>query len=110
MIVKNTVPTWYWKRGLHDAEIVDVGEKYDRENVNMLITIDSQFAMFESTIESIELVNYDCDCDLNFMKDCIWIDDELTMNDKGYRLKITLQKGREFFDVIVTFERAIVVG
>lgn len=110
MIIKDVIPQWYWTRGLHDAEIVDVCEKYDRENVNMLITLDSRFAMFESTIESIELVNYECDCDLNFMKDCIWIEDQLLLDDGGYTLNVTLQKGSEFFDVQITFENAIVIG
>ena len=61
------LPVWYWKRGIHDAEILDVWElengvdkkrgKYYRNC--LVLSLDSSGAIYETDIKKIIFYNYE---------------------------------------------------
>lgn len=83
-------PEWYWKNGLHDAQILSVGAvelAVDWSSAHPLhncleICLDATGALFDSKVKKILLYNYKIktpDVDLNILDRPFWINDELTL-------------------------------
>ena len=61
------LPVWYWKRGIHDAEILDVWERetgFDktrgkRYRTCLVLSLDSSGAIYETDIKKIIFYNYE---------------------------------------------------
>lgn len=112
-------PDWYWKYGLHDAEILSVSEieltpdwksKHPRRNC-LKIHLDSSDAMSERNICMIRLYNYKIktpELDLNNLEHTWWISDTLTqLPNNHFLLEIcieTVRGKRKQFMFAVEFE------
>ena len=110
-------PDWYWKYGLHDAEILSVSEleltpdwKSERPRWNCLeICLDSSGAMYETDICKICLYNYKIktpDTNINELEKPWWIGDTITrLQDDRYLLEITIETAHgEHKQFAVAFE------
>lgn len=61
------LPAWYWKRGIHDAEILDVWERetgFDKTRGKryrncLVFSLDSSGAIYETDIKKIIFYNYE---------------------------------------------------
>ncbi len=96
------MPAWYWSRGLHDAEIMEVSEltlpvdwKAGVRRWNCLsLRLDCRGALFETDIRHIHFHNYKIllgDLRLLCEPHTWWISDRLATDEKGYRLIITFE-------------------
>lgn len=64
---KKKLPAWYWKRGIHDAEILDVWERetgFDKTRGKhykncLVLTLNSSGAIYETDIKKIIFYNYE---------------------------------------------------
>ena len=64
---KKKLPAWYWKRGIHDAEILDVWERetgFDKTRGKryrncLVFSLDSSGAIYETDIKKIIFYNYE---------------------------------------------------
>lgn len=98
--------TWYWTKGLHDADIIDALEtnlEYDYTLKNPIrncleLIIDSKHAMFETSIKGIKFYNFKILSDLTSPKGIWWLKDELKEVDGKFVLTITGHQ-REVFSV-----------
>ena len=110
-------PDWYWKHGLHDAEILSISElefipDYIEKNpgFNCLeIALNSKNAIYERDIQTIRLYNYKIktpDVKLNCADKRWWISDAIKdLNNQQYSLDIEIESAsgsRDHF--IVEFE------
>ncbi len=115
-------PDWYWKYGLHDAEVLSVSEKElipdykDRQpKYNcMEICLDCKNALYERDIEKILLYNYKIktpDFDVKTLGKAWWMDDSLKEQKKGYYLsEIEVETAdSERIDFTVSYESAEVI-
>ncbi len=90
-------PAWYWKYGLHDAEIISVSEvelipdyhkKKPKRNC-LEIYLDSRNALYERDIEKILLYNYKIktpDFDVKTLEKTWWMGDSLEKQKNGHYL------------------------
>lgn len=114
-------PDWYWKRGLHDAEITGVEEReldYDYTQPNpvrscMTIRLDAKNAMFDIGVTAIHLYNYKVVRDESGtggygdgLEGCYWMQDRLRFENGKYCLEITAL-GEEDFLYVVRFDFAL---
>ncbi len=90
-------PDWYWKSGLHDAQILSVSEKelvpdYKDKNSKwncLEICLDSKNALYERDIEKILLYNYKIktpDFDVKSLEKTWWMGDSLEEQENGHYL------------------------
>lgn len=111
---------WYWKKGLHDAEIVEVTKhelNYDYTQKNPLrnfleIKLNGEYAMFDTSISSIRLYNYKIikmDSDLAFLKNSWWIKDSLVEENGKYKITLILRKEKQVCEIIILFDKAEVL-
>lgn len=110
----NQLPDWYWKRGLHDAQIVSVSESiltpnYKEKNpkYNCLeIKLDSEGALYETDIKKICLYNYKIRTQIDISKKIWWMSDTIQLLDNGkYLLEIeyvTIKEDHKQF--VIEFE------
>ena len=112
-------PDWYWKKGLHDAEVLSITEtklnpdwKSSRPKYNCLeICLDAEGAMFEQDIRKICFYNYkikECDIPFEDLGKLWWTGDDLTqISDKRYMSEIEFEnvKGRRK-RLVITYEIA----
>ena len=76
---------WYWKNGLHDAEIkkiqhVDVEYDFSLKNPIrniLIIDLDSRNALFDTSVKSLEFYNYKLIQDIDDIIGFWWIKDEV---------------------------------
>lgn len=118
-------PEWYWKKGLHDAFIIDVEayefpfdyDKYkgqkNQYNRNMLsLKIDAKGAMFDFHVKEIKFFNYKILSDgigFSGKKKIWWLADQLTEQNGKYELDILLEDSDSYpeqFHLKLRFERA----
>ena len=106
-------PDWYWTKGLHDAKVINVLFKnidYEFTKRNPIrnfldIQLDSQKAMFDTTIKSIKLYNSKIiEGDLDFIG-WYWKDDKLIETTKGFELEITLILYPHTKKIKISFEK-----
>lgn len=116
-------PSWYWKAGLHDAEIVRVEKlafDYDYRQKNplrnsLILHLDASQAMFDRAITAIELQNYKILLDESSpggysgsgIEGCYWMQDVLKWESGRYILELTLL-GEDDFRFTVQFQNAVV--
>lgn len=101
--------SFYWEKGLHDAEIVDCKEitfEYDVKTKNPIrncleLVIDSTHALFDTAIKQINLYNYKILSELKNPKNLWWKDDTLEIEDNHFVLTIHGHKNEIF---IVKFD------
>lgn len=115
----NQFPDWYWKQGLHDAEVLSISEfelnpdyKSPNPKYNCLeIHLDGEGTLYEQDICKIRFYNYKIkDCELSFSKveKLWWMGDILTkLSDKRYLSEIEFEnsKGRSK-KLVITYEIA----
>lgn len=113
-------PDWYWKKGLHDAEVTHVEIKENptdyRHRNSLFLHLDASQAMFDTDVASIELRNYKILLDESpiggypdsGIAGCYWMQDVLTWEKDKYILDIILL-GEDDFHFIVRFEDAKVI-
>lgn len=113
------LPEWYWKSGLHDAEILSVSQlelapdwKSKNPNYNCFeICLNSSGALFEKDIKKIQLYNYKLKSnpiDTSLLKQLWWMSDTLTkISDSRYNLNIIIEEvnGHRLF-IDIDFETA----
>lgn len=117
--IANELPEWYWKHGLHDAEILSISQfeltpdwKSQNPRYNCFeISINAKGAMFETDIKKISLYNYKLKSkpfDPSALKRAWWLRDTLLKtSDRSYALHIVFQdvkKHHVFIDI--SFESA----
>jgi len=95
MVRESSIPPWYWRRGLHDARIlnlhaIDLSDNRDLPSyyTGVELEIDSSQAMYDTSVAAIRFYNYKiltCDVPLN---DCWWISDSLQVKGRKYLLQI----------------------
>ena len=116
-------PDWYWKAGLHDAQILRTEKmefEYDYRLRNpirnsLILHLDASQAMFDSRITAIELKNYKILLDESpngghpdtGIGGCYWMQDVLTWENGQYILDLILL-GEDDFRFRVRFEDALV--
>lgn len=100
------LPVWYWKRGLHDADILSISElelvsnyKEEKPKYNCLeIALDCKNAMFEDNIEKIRLYNYKIKTpgvDINNIAKPWWISDTIQqLDNQKYLLTIEIESAQ----------------
>lgn len=112
-------PDWYWKKGLHDAEVLSITEtelnpdcSLPNPKYNCLeICLDAEGTMFEQDIRKIRFYNYkikECDVPFSRPEKLWWMHDDLTqISDKRYMSEIEFEnaKGRRK-KLIITYEIA----
>lgn len=116
-------PDWYWRAGLHDAQILRVAYldlEYDYRARNpirnaLVLHLDASQAMFDTDVTAIELQNYKILLDESskggYADDgivgCYWMQDVLTWENGKYILNIILL-GEDDFHLTVQFDSALV--
>ena len=110
-------PHWYWRKGLHDAEIthVDITEppKDFRQRPGLILHLESSQAMFDSEVTASELHNFKILLDESptggypdsGISGCYWMQDVLTWDNGKYLLNIALL-GEDDFHFVIRFEEA----
>ncbi len=106
--------SFYWQKGLHDAEITDCREitfDYDVKEKNPIrncleLIIDSTHALYDTTIKVIKLYNYKILSELKNPKKIWWKDDKLETKDKNFILTIY---GHSHETFIVKFDKGEVI-
>jgi len=122
MSESNSSPSWYWNKGLHDAEITHIDEivlPYDYTQKNpirncLIIFLNSKNALFDTSVKEIRLYNYKLISPDNksFCADSWWIADRLTEENGKYILTVSLQNAGSLikkFNLTVRFEKADVI-
>lgn len=112
-------PGWYWKSGLHDAQILSVSEKelvpdYKDKNPKwncLEILLDSKNALYENDVKKICLYNYKIktpDFDIKSLKKNRWTSDTLKQAENGrYLSEIeTETSAQEQIKITVSYEFA----
>ena len=121
----DSLPEWYWIRGLHDACILDVEafefpfdyrklvSKKDKYNRNLMtLTISAKGALYDNTVKEIRFFNYKILTDhisLEGRNKVWWLADRLVDHGNYYALEIDLQdfdSDPEHFTFKIEFERA----
>ena len=112
-------PHWYWRKGLHDAEITHVDIKENpmdsRHRNSLILHLDASQAMFDTGINAIELRNYKILLDESpiggypdsGIGGCYWMQDVLTWENGKYILDLILL-GEDDFRFRIRFEDAVV--
>ncbi len=114
------MPAWYWSRGLHDAEILEVSElelpvdwkaKVRRWNC-LSLRLDCRCALFETDIRQIHFYNYKVlSGDLDRLREphTWWFSDKPETDERGYRLTMTFESAHgDRFELQIRFEDAVV--
>lgn len=115
-----SLPEWYWKHGLHDAEILSVEEldlPFDWKVKNpprncFVMHLNSSGALYECTVKTISLYNYKIktpEIDLNALDKLWWLRDEITESGGVHTLKIIFEdsSGHEY-RFVIAFENVVV--
>lgn len=115
----NQFPDWYWKHGLHDAELLSVSKLEFEPDYRMKpckrncfeMDLDSKGAIYEQDIQKIALYNYKIktlELDLNSYKKLWWMGDDIKeLDNKKYLSEIEFESdNRERITFIIEFEFA----
>ena len=113
-MIQSNFPSWYWHRGLHDAQIISFNFcelEYDYRIKNPIrnyiqIGLDSQGALFDNTIASIKLYN----CKATFVDKKFvgfwWKSDNLKETNNKYQLEVVFSNGNEELNYCFIFDYA----
>jgi len=107
-------PNWYWKKGLHDAEIKKISFQfldYDYTLANpirnyLLVELDSCNAMFETKITSIKFYNAKIIAGKTDISGYWWVYDELICNKGKYTLLINARSVDQKVSIHISFDNA----
>lgn len=109
-----TLPPWYWKKGLHDAQICQM-QHYDnsyhentRFNNCLELIIDSRHALFDTSVKRICFYNFKILSPDAEIVDAWWISDELIVQNGKYIVQIAFRKGKEMIKYSIRFENCVV--
>lgn len=109
-------PDWYWKNGLHDAEIItveyvqlayDYKEKHPIRN-SMKLFLNASQSLYDMNIKSITFFNYKVMTFDFELENCYWLQDTLSFDNRKYTLNITITDGRSPRIFTVKFDNATV--
>lgn len=78
---------WYWKSGLHDAQIIRAAEIGYRR---LKLTLDSSGALYDRSVRSITLVNCEILTASEVLDGLWWQSDELQFSDGFFTLRVVL--------------------
>ncbi len=103
--VQNSLPEWYWTRGLHDANIISVSElqlvpNYKEKNPKFNcfeIELDCNNAIYERNIKRIRLFNYKIktnDFDKSLLNGGWWLTDEIINKGDYYLLDVKFETAK----------------
>ena len=92
----NKYPDWYWKRGLHDAEILSI----DYDYAKLVLTLNSNNAIYER-VNKIIFREYKIMHIPEDMKKIWWMCDKLDNQEETYTLKINVVDDNNNDDTIV---------
>ena len=106
-----TLPAWYWKKGLHDAKILEASMQDD----TLTLWIDSRGAMFDDTVEHITFLDARLKTPLpepTKKQPVYWLSDELTkLPFAQWKLRVKterLDEGKTLHETfVVIFQHAI---
>ncbi len=113
----NPLPTWYWEKGLHDAQIIDI-QFYDLDydfrcakplRNYALISIDASHALYDTSVCAIKLYNYKIVSRSDDLIGSWWKCEDLSMENEKYRLDITLSDARSEKHFVVKFDDCEIV-
>ena len=91
---QNSLPEWYWKHGLHDANIISATKKESGWNPTdncLILKIDCDGALFEADITEIRFYNYKIktsDFDISLLNGGWWLSDEIVTKGDHYLLDL----------------------
>ncbi len=110
----NSLPDWYWNKGLHDAEIKKISFQtldYDYTQDNpirncLLVELDSRNALFDTKVTSIKFYNAKVNTGVIDVSGYWWVDDELSCNNKKYKLVIYIRNANEKASIQILFDSA----
>jgi len=98
-------PDWYWKRGLHDAEIISIDVDYAK----LTLSLDSNNAIYER-VSKIIFREYKIIHIPKEIKRIWWLSDEIEKRDGTYELKIHIDDGYSNNDtIVIQFQRIEVI-
>ena len=117
------LPEWYWKAGLHDAQIVWAAAAAlpgSREiplppRTCFALRLNARDALYDVSVEEIRFYHYKIltpDVPPEALQGAYWIEDRLTREGGKYLLKIILERcgrPRGRFDFSIRFESAEVL-
>lgn len=110
-------PDWYWKRGLHDADIKCVAYQqfdcdYTQKNPirnSITISLDSRNALFDTTIDSIVFYNAKMITNDIDYAGTWWVNDELSFSNNKFHIKIFIESKIKKSCIQIQFDRAEVI-
>lgn len=110
-------PDWYWKNGLHDAQIIEkVFLDYnndllrDKKKQNCIeLRIDSRGSMFDTAVKCLRFYNFKEISGHTNIEGCWWVDDSLRKIENKYMLEIILLKNKKTDKYVIRFESCEVV-
>ena len=108
-----SLPEWYWKRGLHDAKITLIYEDFEKGRRFLNIDIDAKGAMFEQDITKIRLYDYKIVFpeDISVLDGGYWMTDSIEALDSGrylLRAELSCNNDRDLINFEIRFSEAIV--
>ena len=113
---QNSLPEWYWKHGLHDANIISATKKESGWNPTdncLILKIDCDGALFEADITEIRFYNYKIktsDFDISLLNGGWWLSDEIATKGDHYFLDLKFDTAKcKTKHLEISFRRAEVI-
>mgnify|MGYP000860044494 FL=1 len=108
--MQDVFPEWYWKKGLHDAHIIEITtQEFNYDPVmhasNYLeMSIDASLALFDTTVKAIKFFNCKVMTPELQIKDMWWVRDKLYSLGEKYMLEIDLMSSKSQYRFILRFD------
>lgn len=113
---QNDLPEWYWKHGLHDANIISAttnDSSWNPEEHCLILKMDCDGAMFEADITEIRFYQYKIktnDFDVSLLNGGWWLSDEMVRKGNYYRLDLKFDTAKcKTKHLEITFRHAEVI-
>ena len=113
---QNSLPEWYWKHGLHDANIISATKKESDWNPTdncLILKIDCDGALGEADITEIRFYNYKIktsDFDISLLNGGWWLSDEIVTKSDCYSLDLKFDTAKcKTKHLEISFRRAEVI-
>ena len=113
---QNKSPEWYWRYGLHDANIISATKKESDWNPTdncLILKIDCNGAMHEANITEIRFYNYKIktsDFDISLLNGGWWLSDEMVTKGDRYLLDLEFDTAKcKTKHLEISFRRAEVI-
>jgi len=113
---QNDYPEWFWKHGLHDANIILATKKESDWNPTdncLILKIDCDGALFEADITEIRFYNYKIktsDFDISLLNGGWWLSDEIITKGDHFLLDLKFDTAKcKTKHLEISFRRAEVI-